>query len=798
MLTHLTVEATVPQRKRKSARRDLASNESVLTRVSFQLRPDQDGELRADGFREPHPSIRLPGRLLIPAVVVAQRLSEEVSFSLDAAEYVSSKPSPSVSGPHPAIRKVLGRVCSDSSVSDGQRPELASWTHKYAPSSIAEVLQPAREMTVLKDWLASLTVTSIEKAAKLESQPTSRAGLKPRKRKRRRRRSEDLDGFLVDSDDDVPAMDELTDGDSCSSGPSRQTAKSIVQAASDGVKLSNAVLISGPHGCGKSAAAHAVARELGFQVFEINSCERRSGKDVLDKIGNMTENHIVRHHGTDIPPTDLTPPDEANTRNGEDFQRDLASGRQGKMKTFFQLKSNAAPKGGSPKKKPAKVRRSPPTGVQRTPKKASPDQQQSVIVVEEVDILFKEDKDFWAIIMKLIANSKRPFILTCNDEDLVPLQTLNLHAILRLTPPPATLATDYMLSLAAADGHLLARQAVADLYEVKGHDLRASITDLQFWCQRGVGDPRSGLSWIYQRYPPGSDLDSQGRRLRVISQGTYQSGMGLVPKSELRMDEQLVWAGLEHGVSPSRLMGWHELSSNNVGTSLKAFSHLADSMSATDLFATAEPLDHTQKPLGNQLRSHYIDGLALLQTDHFPDFTGLPDALRATQSDLAFTAAGLDRPELHPHKLKPPPSETPMPRSAFASLDPLAAGPAPSSQQVLTTSALDAPLAQLATDTAPYIRSIARYDLALIEALSGSGGARRARTTRSARSALEGGNRSAVRRQRWFGPHLDLHAVLETAGSGWAQAVGLVLAQHGADAAGPPATGESKSAVTSD
>ncbi|CAK3812357.1 Telomere length regulation elg1 [Lecanosticta acicola] len=770
------------QRKRKQARVPVPPEASILARFTSQLAVPGERRLRPDGFLDPDPTLHVPDRLLISGREIAQRVSKELSIEVidDEVDEISVARHTLV---HPSLQRLYDRIPTTMTAFDDVKGENLCWTQKYAPAATLDVLQPGNEMAVLRDWLKSLAVRSVEGSVAVPNKSvSSKVSDKPKGSKKRKSKADEMEDFLVDSDEDVTEMSELPlDGEhESTSSDARKVQRSIVQVVQNGTKLANAVLLSGPSGCGKTAAAYAVAKELGFKVFEIGPSERRSGKDVIDRVGDMTENHLVKHHGTEEPGEQSST--EEPGKNDEAFQKDLESGRQGKMSSFF--KSKAKPKQVEPKNtlKEKKLR-----AVQDAIKKQPRDQQQSLILLEEVDVLFKDDKDFWSTVLRLITTSKRPFIITCNDEDLVPVQAISMHAILRLTPPPVELATDYMLLLAAAEGHLLKREAVASLYQQHGSDLRASISELNFWCQMGIGDPRGGLSWIYQRYPAGSDLDSHGQRLRTVSDGTYeQRSKASAPSKDA--EETSLWTWNEF--RPQRttalrvddlLHKAHEsISSTNRQQSfeaLKQFSHLTETMSAADAITAngipgSAALDPTQPELPEKARANYIEGMALMQTDECVDYMNFAKHLYTAMTLLAHRnydgseALGSDSRVAHDGGLS---------RHAFACFDAIAVPKELSATgSGLVQSVFDGPLETITLDLAPYVRAIVYSDQAReqmrdrLNLLTSDGRrAKRARTTRAARSALEGGQRATTRREKWFPNDLHVDSVLATGGKDW-------------------------------
>jgi DNA polymerase III delta prime subunit len=466
---------------------------------------------------------------------------------------------------------------------------------KYAPTALAEVLQNGRDCALLKEWLQSLKVDSVDTGVAESSRARSDIQTKPVARKKRKKTK--LDGFIVSSEEQADELGEVSDDGETWSAAEAQNKRTVVRngetltKSKDTGRLRNTVIISGPHGSGKTTAVYAIARELDYEVFEINSSSRRSGKDVLDKIGDMTQNHLVQQHRAGL---------NAMGQNQEEvLSQDPKIGIQATMAAFFKPKTSS---------KTADTKSRGLVGdAQRTKAVAVPKQQkQSLILLEEADILYEEDKQFWATLLGLMSQSKRPFIITCNDENLVPIESLSLHGIFRFSPPPVDLAVDAMLLIAANEGHALKRAPIEDLYESRSRDLRASLMDLNYWCQIGVGDRRGGFDWFYSRWPRGSDLDEHGNVIRVISEDTYQGGLGWLPR-DIVFDQHPGAVGLEEDrISQCwsdwsiDLGEWHEsldrdawmtahetpaASSGMKAAMLESIDRVADAMSSADIFS---------------------------------------------------------------------------------------------------------------------------------------------------------------------------------------------------------------------
>ncbi|KAI1073571.1 hypothetical protein F5B20DRAFT_501059 [Whalleya microplaca] len=817
VLPSLSSESEAPssalarERKAKGHQVQVAESESVLQYTASNLKlKDRAEELKAlndDHFQPPSPLLNIPARHFESGKALQARVARELRT-------LNSQSNRSKS--HPAITQAYDSIEKTLSAFDRSTCEATAWAQKYAPSSAERVLQTSREAELLRDWLQSLKVLSVHTGT--TEMGTKSKVIGPVKKRRKRKK---LEGFVVSSDDEGDVMDEISEGedDWTAAGYQGNVKKTVVRSGGvtsrrgsrDGGRLANAVVLSGPHGCGKTATVYAIAKELDFEIFEINAGSRRNGKDILEKVGDMTRNHLVQHQQK----RDIQ--DEAPTE--DETTRDLKSGKQGMMTAFFKSKSTKVQPPAKETDRPASAGSS----SLRDTKKPPTAQKQSLILLEEVDILYEEDKQFWATVISMISQSKRPFIMTCNDETLLPLQNLTLYGIFRFSSPPKDLAVDLLLLIAANEGHALQRDAIESLYDSRGHDLRSSITELNYWCQIGVGDEKGGFNWFYPRWPRGRDIDAHGDRIRVVSQNTYRSGMGWLsrdsavggsssrsPEEELHQQSWQNWSFDMYEPMSSDDFGSYSSTATMQDCSTRDRLALLESIDSFTSLASdvdiARSVDFSLEPnqdlmdtaipnLPAKSKEDFIVGHPLLEvmpvtrydTTSCDISTSMRGLARARLRDVQPICGGSDlwKPlnetritsEIKKHIRRTLQAEPAVKRMDYSlAFDPIAA-----SEKVLATSSLDPsvfdrPMKTISLDVAPYVRSIVAYDQRLqqerllrsnILSEGGRPGRKRMRNTRSAYSALEGGSRASTRREKYFSAEVNPHLVMRTGGKGW-------------------------------
>ncbi|KAL3473951.1 hypothetical protein BJX99DRAFT_248545 [Aspergillus californicus] len=774
---------------------DMDSKKSKTTAVRINK---EDSILSSiiDAPSTTHQVLRIPEKQVASGRVLQEMMAKQLTAHLSNP---TTDGLPSIETLHPAVSRLYSSLPTSMAAFDRGEYEPQLWTLKYTPNSAAEVLCATKEALMLRDWLKHLIVSSVETGN--ASKAGEKLKRKEEKKRKRRKKTDKVDGFVVSSDDEASEMGEISGSDDELAGDVTVSTKRTVIRSGDLTvnlkggnergRIANVILISGPSGCGKTASVHAVAKEMDFEVFEINSGSRRSAKDILDRLGDMTQNHLVHNlHSSGNPSTTQTSATELQAGG-------LEEAKQNKLMGFF--KSNptlAAKEPGRP-------------AVRELDTKRTRTQKQSLILIEEADILFEEDKQFWSGVLTLIHQSKRPIVITCHDENLIPLDDISFHAILRFRPPTQELTVDYLLLMAANEGHVLNRTAVERLYLGNRNDLRKSIMELNFWCQLGVGSEKSGLDWIVDRWPRGIDLDSNGHKLRVLSMDTYRDCMGwfsrdisvnsgLSIEAELQKEALHWWQlGLQgaNSMEDSDHLSLAEprpdASKFERLDSLRNQSEYMEAMSVFDVLAAGcsmdirnDVIDTSLPPMSEKQKLNYVEGYQLLSADLVPNYTALTLDIGSTFGVLVGKAFREPREVDLETELV---TKTLKSSHRSKSIDPAGIELSEALLPVIKPDCLVAPakaraelafehnLRSVTEDIAPYVRSIVSFDLRLEQyrldlsrLLSGGGrGTKRVRTTRASRAALEGGNKSETRKERWFSPALNVNRVLSTGKRQW-------------------------------
>ncbi|CRK48612.1 hypothetical protein BN1723_008105, partial [Verticillium longisporum] len=382
----------ISSRKAKGRVTNVPPQESVVGQLGAAL--DIKGikaalSAQTEEFDTPPPELRLPGKHFESGPKLQARIRPELRTPLPSRSSLDDDSDDEIvtttrQAPHAAVSHLYKSLATSLSAFDRSECEDLAWVQKYAPATAAEVLQVGRDAIWLRDWLEMLKVQSVDTGITTDQKPATVKAVSGPKKKRKRGK---LDGFVVSSDEDASYdPDEMTEpeDENVPLAPKQTIMQTIPKSGKDMPRVANAALISGPHGSGKTAAVYAIAKELGFEVFEINSSSRRSGKDVLDKVGDMTRNHLVQRH------------QDSKQGDAEDpTAKDVKSGKQGTVMSFFKPKpaqiSTPASTTIPPPAAPVPAQVAAPSGDKQEEAEKSKNtqpksQKQSLILIEEADV----------------------------------------------------------------------------------------------------------------------------------------------------------------------------------------------------------------------------------------------------------------------------------------------------------------------------------------------------------------------------------------------------------------------------
>ncbi|KFQ43584.1 ATPase family AAA domain-containing protein 5, partial [Nestor notabilis] len=368
------------------------------------------------------------------------------------------------------------RYLAEPNSRSGAEKEDMLWTEKYQPQDSSELVGNKKEIERLHSWLKEW-----KKRADWEEK-------RNQKREKDKEREDSLDS--LDFKDNKSDIEEE---------PS----------------LCNTVLITGPPGVGKTAAVYACAQELGFKIFEVNASCQRSGRQILSQLKEATQSHQVDKKGINAhkpcffnscssakspkkiysPKKVVSPRKPPLSPKGAGLKRNLPPKT---LANYFKISSKCKSSDGAgtsqeknqgntqnsledKKDAPIKSINKGIEGGEHNRKSAT-----SLILFEEVDIIFDEDAGFLSAIKTFMATAKRPVILTTNDPTFS-LMFDGYFEEINFSTPSLMNAASYLQVLCLAENLRTDVKDLAALLTTNNCDIRQSVLYLQFWVRSGGG-----------------------------------------------------------------------------------------------------------------------------------------------------------------------------------------------------------------------------------------------------------------------------------------------------------------------
>ncbi|KAL4240609.1 ATPase AAA domain-containing protein 5 [Mactra antiquata] len=345
------------------------------------------------------------------------------------------------------------------------------WTEKYCPIKSSDILGNAGMMKKLKVWL-----TEWKQILDREARKARKLLMKKNRGKQLQSKKDDDDDLWDDDSDFDMNSDDSDDDDS----------------------LCNTVLLTGPHGCGKTSSVYALALELGFKVHEVNTSSCRSGKQILSQLQEATQSHQVSSLGS------LTPRKNVDQTKGEGSKMPQSFTNLFK-KAAVSSQDKADVKDGGKKRKRNKSEKEDKKTKKRkndikhnTIKSLIEDSNSqmaancikisstTLILFDEVDVVLDEDKGFLSAIQTFMSKTKIPIILTTADPGFT--HTFDgRYEVMNMKRPSVVSVSSHLQVISLVENVRLEHETLLEMVQLYGGDVRKCLTALQFMLLSGGG-----------------------------------------------------------------------------------------------------------------------------------------------------------------------------------------------------------------------------------------------------------------------------------------------------------------------
>ncbi|KAL1337278.1 uncharacterized protein [Arachis hypogaea] len=353
------------------------------------------------------------------------------------------------------------------------------WIHKYKPTKAFEVCGNYESVNFLHEWL------------------------KLWKERRKQSRMHSANG------DQSDLQDYDYNGSDCDSD---------LENVHQDKFLRNLLLITGPVGSGKSAAVYACAQEQGFDVLELNTSDWRNGTAVKQYFGDALGSHgfkrLLDHtlcsrekKTVKLPSAPAFPNDKA----AEDIDKDVIE-----LITISDDGSQS-PDGTS-------------WSLHRKSSEFTCYNVQTLILVEDVDVLFPEDRGCISAIQHIAKTAKGPIILTSNSNKVgLPGNFEGLNISFSLPLADELLCHLYMVCVTEDinSSPLLLERFIQSC----NGDIRKIIMQLQFWFQSKNYAKDQKVQTFYSSIP--FDLEATHQILPKIIPWSFPSEFSKLIETEV-------------------------------------------------------------------------------------------------------------------------------------------------------------------------------------------------------------------------------------------------------------------------